>query len=283
MNVNKNSIRIKEKPLSKKVEESVSFIKKNISDKIDFSIFLGSGFNIDRSVFNEKTQMAYTDVPFFIKPKVKTHKGILRYGELGGKNILIFHGRIHSYEGYNAIEIAYNSWVAATLSLSGLIFTSLVGGINSNYKVGDFVFVSDHINFSGINPIIMSDGKLGNRFVDMLHTYNEKWIEKILGIAKKKGIRAHKGILAFLTGPNFETRAELNFLKSIKADIVGWSIIPDVLAARQVGKKLIGISCISDMSDPVTLSEVDLDSIWKVGLDKTPQLFELMKEFLLNI
>lgn len=265
------------KRLAERVSESARFIQRNICDNVDFSLFLGSGFVIDTSIFVEKSAVPYCEIPHFIQPAVTTHEGVVRFGTVGNKGVLIFQGRVHAYEAYTLQEVAYNAWVAATISSHGLILTSLVGGINSRYEVGDFVVVKDHINLSGLSPLIKADETLGTRFVDMLDAYNEEWSRKILDAAAGSGIRINEGILAFLPGPSFETRAELRFLESIGADIVGWSVVPEVLAARQVGKELVAISCVSDLSKPATLSEVDLDSIWRVGAEKSAALFQLIE------
>ncbi|MDI6717452.1 MAG: purine-nucleoside phosphorylase [Patescibacteria group bacterium] len=271
-----------QKLISKKISESIAFIKKNIALKIDFSIILGSGFEPDNKLFKEKIVIPYEKIPNFVKPVIKTHKGLLRFGTLGGKNVLIFHGRIHAYQGYNAQEVAYNARVAAKISKQGVIFTNLVGGINQKHKVGDFIILKDHINLTDFNPLIMSDENLGSYFVDMTNAYKKEWNKKLIAIAKKEKIKANEGIFAFLIGPNFETPAELSLLKKIGADIVGWSIVPEVLAARQANTNIAAISCVSDITSLKGKSKINLDKIWNVGKIKSEYLFKLINKFILT-
>ena len=267
-----------------KLRITTEFIKRKIPDIPDTLIILGSGLTKMAENIPADISIPYKDIPHFKETRVTSHPGKLVCGPISGKRGLILAGRIHAYEGYSMEEITYPVFTAGKLGIKRIIVTCLAGGINKSYKTGDFVVVKDHINFSGINPLVgLDENSFGNRFVDMLDAYSPCLIKLIKTSARKTGTRLREGIFAYLTGPSFETPAELKFLRKSGADLVGWSLVPEVLAARQQGIDVLGLSCISDLSKPETLKPVNLENIFNTGIEKSSELAVLLGDFLNNL
>jgi len=267
--------------MQKNLKETVGFIRKKSSFRPEVLIVLGSGLGRVADEIDKKRVFSYKAIPHFKVTGVQTHKGKLVFGNLGGKRVMIMQGRPHVYEGYNMTEVAYPVMAASRLGAKTLIVTNLSGGINRRFKVGDFMVVRDHIDLVGDNPLIgIKDKKSKTVFVDMHNAYSPELIKLIKRSALRHKIALRQGVLAFLTGPSFETPSELRLLKTIGADAIGWSIVPEVLMARYAGMQVLGISCISDMSVPGRPQPVNLQDIFIAGEKKADQLYKLLKTFL---
>jgi len=270
------SVAIQEKCL-----EAVRFIKKNTKVRPEILIILGSGLGELANKIDRASSLSYSQIPHFKNTGVWTHKGELIFGALSGKKIMIMQGRTHVYEGHSAAEVAFPVMAASGLGAKMLINTNLSGGISKNFNIGEFMLISDHINLSGHNPLIGFKNLRGRTsFVDMCEAYSPRLLSLMQKAASRLKIKLHKGVLAYLTGPSFETPAELRFLKSIGTHAVGWSIVPEVIMARSLGMEVLGISCISDLSDPDRPLPVNLEGIFKVGIKKSKELHALLAEFL---
>ncbi len=265
------------KDLRKKIGETSSFIKKNIKTKPDVAVVLGSGL----SAFGEKVKAAksinYADIPHFPLSTVDGHKGELIFGNAGTKKVVIMGGRFHLYEGYSVYDVAYPIRVMRALGAKYLIISNAAGGMNPNFNKGDLMLIDDHINLMGVNPLIgPNDDKLGERFPDMCEPYNKEMLNLAMDLALDLKIRVHRGVYVGLTGPSLETRAEYRFLRTIGADCVGMSTVPEVIAAVHCGLKVLGISCVTDLCLPDALKPVDFKEILRTAAKVEPKLAQLV-------
>jgi len=267
--------------MERRLKETIDFIRKRVPGKQDILIVLGSGLGEAAGRMHALSSIHYTAIPHFKKTGVATHKGRLVFATMGTYRLMVMQGRWHLYEGYTAGEAAYPVLVAHALGAKMLIATNLSGGIHAGFNVGDFMAVTDHLNLSGENPLVrMRDAQGRVIFQDMLKAYSPELIVFLKKAAVSAKIRLHQGVLAFLKGPSFETPAELRFLKMIGADAVGWSLVPEVIMARAMGMKALGICCISDKADPRHVKPMDLDAIFDAGVKKADALYRLLAAFL---
>jgi purine-nucleoside phosphorylase len=197
---------------------------------------------------------------------VEFHKGQLIYGSIHNKKVLVMQGRFHYYEGYSMQQITFPVRVMKELGIQYLLLSNAAGGINTNFKKGELVLIDDHINLLPENPLRgLNDPAFGNRFVDMSSPYNINLGQQFIKVAKELSINLKEGIYAAVQGPNLETRAEYRYLKSIGADMVGMSTVPEVIVANHTGIRCTAVSVITDECDPDNLKPVDISEIIKVA------------------
>ena len=266
--------------LKNRYNETLKFIRNQIKISPDILIILGSGFGSVAENIDIKISIPYKDIPYFKKTTAHTHAGNLVFGKISGKNVIVMQGRFHVYEGYEVSQTTYPVRIAAELGAKKLISTSLAGGINEIFNIGDFMVIEDHLNLSGVNPLIWDLQEPVRRYTDMYEAYNPSLIKLIENVAFELSIPLRKGVFAYLTGPNFETRAELKMLKILGADVVGWSLVPEVMEARKYEMDVLGLVCISDISNPDKFGPVNLKKIYQTGFKKTATLFSLLKNFI---
>tara|TARA_Y100000031_G_scaffold155316_1_gene205650 strand:- start:8081 stop:8890 length:810 start_codon:yes stop_codon:yes gene_type:complete len=262
------------------LRETVSFLQNKIETEHDILLILGSGFGRIVDKISVQASISYQDIPHFMRTNAPTHDGNLVSGKIAEKNVLIMQGRFHIYEGYEAAFTTYPVRVSAELGVKLLITTNLSGGINQTFNVGDFMVVEDHIHLSGPSPLIWGVQEDSGKFTDMYEAYSPRLIALCEKSVAELNISLHRGVLAYLTGPAFETRAELRMLKTLGADAVGWSLVPEALEARRRGIDVLGLACISDISNPEKMVPVDLEELYQVGSDKADTLFELLEDFI---
>ena len=189
----------------------------------------------------------YNEIPNFIKSTVKGHKGRLVFAEIQGKKVVMMQGRNHFYEGHTMQEITYPVKVMKKLGVKTLILTNAAGSVNENFKPADLMLITDHINYMGSNPLIgPNDETLGERFPDMSEIYKKDLIELAEKCAKNLGITLQKGVYFASSGPSYETPAEIRMARTIGADVVGMSTVPEAIVANYCGLKVLGITCVSN-------------------------------------
>ncbi len=225
-----------------KIEESVEFIRGKTDLKPRVALILGSGLGSLADEI-EGVSIPYEEIPHFPVPKVPGHKGNLVMGELEGKKVVAMQGRCHYYEGYSLEEITYPVRVMKELGAAILMVTNAGGGINKDFKPGDLMLITDHINFMGGNPL-----RGRRKFIDMTFTYDKNLIELTERIAKDQGIEIKKGVYIAVPGPNYETPSEIKAFEKLGADAVGMSTVPEVIVAKSLGMRVLGISCITNMA-----------------------------------
>jgi purine-nucleoside phosphorylase len=228
-----------------KVKDIFKFLNKYKNYKPEFAIIIGTGLSsiLDRIKVLESIE--YKNIPGFPVSTVVGHKGEIVFGKLGGKNLVAFNGRFHFYEGYQMREITANVRVAKFLGANSLIVSNASGAVNPVLMPGDILLIKDHVNFIfAENPL---RGEKGNeRFVNMIDAYDKSFRKKFIKVADKRGIRLIEGVYCAVSGPNFETIAELELMGRLGIDAVGMSTVPEVIVARFLGMKVLGLSCVTD-------------------------------------
>lgn len=246
-----------------KIDAAVRYLHSRDIKSADCAIILGSGLASYADYFKEEKTVYFGDIPFFMQPTNADHRSYLSYGEMNGKKIIVIAGRFHFYEGFHREDIVFPVRVMARLGVKRLIITNAAGAINTDYKAGEFMLISDHINLSARNPLIGENiPELGPRFPDMTDTYNKELRASVMAGAKEIGINLHEGVYTMVIGPSFETPAEIRFMRIIGADAVGMSSVPEAIAAKHAGMEVIGISCLTNMAagildQPITGEEVN--------------------------
>lgn len=230
-----------------KVMESTSYIKNIIPRTPEVAIILGSGLGNLTSEIRDVIEIPYETIPNFKTSSVQGHDNKLIYGTIYGKPVLAMKGRYHYYEGYTMQEVTFPIKVFALLGISKLIVSNAAGGINKKYKAGDIMLISDHIKLCGDSPLIGPNiEEFGTRFPDMKDAYSKEFRELAKEVARKLKIEVQEGVYAYMTGPQYETPAEIKMLSILGADAVGMSTVPEVITAVHAGMDVLGISCITD-------------------------------------
>ncbi|CAA7602089.1 purine-nucleoside phosphorylase [Acididesulfobacillus acetoxydans] len=242
-------IRPDERDYMAQINEAKEFVRRKISQVPELGIILGSGLGPLAEVVENRTEIPYREIPNFPVSTVEGHAGQAVFGRLQGKEVVVMQGRFHYYEGYSMREVTLPVRVMQVLGVKGLIVTNAAGGINAAYKPGDLVLIKDHINLLGDNPLRGANlDDLGLRFPDLSEGYDREWRKKALQVAGETGVRLEEGVYAAMLGPSYETPAEIRFLRTIGADLVGMSTVPEVIAANHGGMRVLGISCVTNMA-----------------------------------
>jgi purine-nucleoside phosphorylase len=229
-------------------------------------IVLGTGLGALAQEVAAEATIPYPDVPHFPRSTVASHKGQLVCGTLAGEPVVAMEGRFHLYEGYTAAQVTFPIRVMKELGCRYLLVSNACGGLNPVYNKGDLMVIDDHINLLGMNPLIgPNDERLGPRFPDMIEPYDRNLQKLALQMALEENIVAHRGVYAAVVGPNLETRAEYRYLRTIGADVVGMSTVPEVLVAVHAGLRVLGFSIVTDMCLPDALKPVSLEEIIAVA------------------
>ena len=211
------------------------------------ALVLGSGLGAFAEEFSDATKIPYGEIPYFPRSTAVGHAGQLVIGKVGAVSVAGMQGRVHLYEGYSAKEIVFPVRVFARMGVKAVILTNAVGGIKREFSQGRLVVISDHINLQGVNPLTgPNDERFGLRFHDMTGAYDRRFREMAVDEGNHLGIGMYEGVYAALTGPSYETPAEIRYLRTIGADLVGMSTVPEVIAARHSGMRVLGISCVTN-------------------------------------
>ncbi len=264
-----------------KIIESADYIKKQGLINPEVGIILGTGLGGLVDHIDIALSIDYKDIPNFPVATVESHSGKLIYGSLSGKKVLVMSGRFHFYEGYTMKEVTFPIYVMKQLGIHTLLVSNACGGINLDFKPASLMIIDDHINMLPGNPLVgRNNSELGPRFVDMSRPYSPALIEKMEEIAQEKGIKLNKGVYVAWIGPSLETRAEYRFIKTMGADVVGMSTVPEVIAANHLSLKVAAVSVITDQCDPDNLEAVEIDHILKNAAIAETDLITLFKDLL---
>lgn len=266
------------------IEDACQFINQQWGKKPDAGIILGTGLGPLAEQIEVEASIEYGDIPHFPKSTATSHRGRLVCGTLCGVSVMAMEGRFHMYEGYPLDQITLPVRVMKHLGAELLIASNAAGGMNPNYRNGDIVVIEDHINLMGDNPLIgVNDDRLGPRFPDMCEPYDLKLVDEALSIARRNDIIAHKGVFVAVAGPNLETRAEYRFLRTIGADVVGMSTVPEVITAVHCGLPAVAFSVITDMCLPDALKPANVEEIIATANEAEPRLRTLVTGMLETI
>lgn len=268
----------------KKLQETVSFLKRKGIESPQIGIVLGTGLGKLVDEIDIEITIDYSEIPNFPVSTVESHKGKLIYGNLRGKRVLVKQGRFHYYEGYSLQELTFSIRVMKLLGIEYLLLSNACGALNLDYKKGSLMLLDDHINLLPGSPLIgKNDDELGPRFVDMSEPYSKLLNEKLISIAQRNNIELNKGVYVVVEGPNLETRAEYRYLRNIGADVVGMSTVPEVIVANHMDLPCAAISVITDLGDPDNLEPVDIKDIIKIANIAEPKLIQLYSDLIAEL
>lgn len=231
------------------INESAEYIKGKLKSTPEIGLILGSGLGVMAEKIEDAIKISYADIPNFPVSTVEGHEGQLVIGKLNGKAVIAMQGRFHYYEGYSYNEVTFPIRVMKLLGVEKLIVTNAAGAVNTNYKPGDLMLITDHINLSGDNPLIGKNiSEFGTRFPDMSNAYCPELRKKVKEISKDLEMELKEGVYLMMSGPTYETPAEIRMVRILGGDAVGMSTAPEVIVANHCGMKVVGISCMTNMA-----------------------------------
>jgi purine-nucleoside phosphorylase len=266
------------------IQRAAEYLRRRLRPIPDIGIILGSGNGALADAVEEPVVIPYKRIPHWPVSTVKGHAGSLFVGTLGGRRVAVLRGRTHLFEGYPAERIAFSVRVLRRLGLETLIVTNAAGAVNPDFSPGELMLITDQLNLAGLggaNPLFgPNDDRLGPRFLDMSQAYDVTLRAAVLQAAAESGVTLRQGVYAFLAGPTYETPAELKFLRSIGADAVGMSTVPETIVARHGGMRVLGISVISNRANLDGLHPPEHDEVLKAVDRAVPRLLLLLQTFL---
>jgi purine-nucleoside phosphorylase len=274
------------KPTSEflQAEKAAKLILQKTGLRPKIALVLGSGLGAFADDFENATRIPYAKIPHFPRSTAIGHAGQLVLGKVDGIPVAGMQGRVHLYEGYSAKQVGFPVRVFQRMAIKALIVTNAAGGINLNYSEGALVALRDHINLQGANPLIgPNDDRFGPRFPDMTRAYDPEFRRFVVEAGKKLALNLHEGVYLALAGPNYETPAEIHSFRALGADLVGMSTVPEVLAARHSGIRVLGISCVTNMAAGITGASLSADEVFETGAKVKHQFIALLRAIIPRI
>ena len=257
-------------------ESAAKFVLTQTSLRPRVGLVLGSGLGGFADSLSEASRIPYVKIPAFPRSTAIGHAGQMVMGKAGSVSVAAMQGRVHLYEGYSAQEVAFPMRVFGRMGIRAVILTNAAGGINLSYQQGALVLVRDHINLQGANPLVgTNDDRFGVRFPDMTQAYAKDYREMARGEAGKLGMTLHEGVYAGLLGPSYETPAEIAYLRTIGADLVGMSTVAEVIAARHMAMKVLAISCVTNMAAGILDQPLSHEEVMETG-ERVKGVFEAL-------
>jgi purine-nucleoside phosphorylase len=264
-----------------KAEEAAAAIRPRIAVAPRVAIVLGSGLGSFAERIEQSVAIPYTDIPHFPRPTVEGHSGRLGVGSIAGIPVAVMQGRVHAYEGYTPEEVTFPARVLGRLGITTLVLTNAAGGIRLDLKQGQLVLLSDHINLTGRNPLVgPNDDRLGQRFFDMTDAYAKRLRALAHTAAARHGIQLPEGVYLSLSGPSFETPAEIRAFRAWGADLVGMSTVHETIVARHMGIEVLGISCVTNMAAGVLDQPIHHEEVMETGARAQAHLTTLLVDLL---
>ena len=265
-------------------ERAAKFILSKTKLRPKIALVLGSGLGAFADELAGAARIPYQKIPGFPRSTAVGHAGQLVIGKVGSVEAAVMQGRVHFYEGYTAKEVVFPMRVLGRLGIRTAILTNAAGGIDLGYKQGALVVIRDHINLQGANPLIgPNDERFGPRFPDMTQAYWKPYREIALAESKRLGIEVHEGVYAALSGPSYETPAEIRYLRTIGADLVGMSTVPETIVARHMGIRVLGISCVTNMAAGILDQPINHAEVIETGERVKTQFIALLRAVLPRI
>lgn len=270
------------------IQEATSYIKQRMNGiSPEFGFILGSGLGDMAYQIEHAIRIEYGDIPHFPVSTVEGHEGRLVIGELEGKFVVMMQGRFHYYEGYTMKQVVFPVYVMRQLGIHALVITNAAGGMNRQFQAGDLMLISDHINWTGDNPLIgRNESDLGVRFPDMSTAYSPTYRELMKRVANQmhgidgSPLRLQEGVYCGISGPTYMTPAELTMLAKLGGDAIGMSTVAEVIAARHCGLEVLGVSCITDMAIGEELESLTHEQVVAVANQTKPTFIELLCNFI---
>lgn len=270
--------------LQKTIIQAAEFILDKINIVPEIGLILGSGLGAIGDKIEDAKYFPYDEIPHFPVSTVEGHAGRLVIGTLEGKKVVAMQGRFHYYEGYHMQEVTFPVRVMKLLGVKTLIVTNAAGAVNTSYTPGDLMLINDHLNLAFDNPLIGRNlSEFGTRFPDMSNAYNEGLRIKVKEIAKSLDIDLQEGVYACMTGPTYETPAEIRMIRTLGADAVGMSTVPEVTVAVHSGIDVIGISCMTNMAAGILDQPLDHSEVMETSAKAREKFITLMKDIIKHI
>ena len=267
-----------------KIAQTADFIQRKAGKQPKLGLILGSGLGDFADRIENPIVIPYAEIPNFHETTVEGHEGRLILGEVSGVQVIVQQGRLHGYEGLPMEEVVFPVRVMATLGIEKLLLTNASGGINLDYKSGQLVKIEEHINLMGTNPMVgPNHNDFGPRFPDMTEAYNKELRSLLTESAKELGVELKKGVYAGVLGPTYETPAEIKMLRTIGADMVGMSTVPECIAAHHMGVQVAAVSCVTNMAAGIENEKLDHADIKDQAAKVMHQFSELLIKFVSKI
>lgn len=264
-----------------KIKQTADYIRSKAGEVPETAIILGTGLGALVDHITDKKYLPYKDIPNFPVSTVEGHSGNLIFGRLGSRQVIAMQGRFHYYEGYDMKQVTFPVRVMKELGVKTLFVSNAAGGMNKEFRVGDIMIITDHINLFPENPLRGKNYEvLGPRFPAMTEAYDKKLIAAAEDIARSKGIRVMKGVYVGTQGPTFETPAEYEFFRIIGGDAVGMSTVPEVIVANHAGMKVFGVSVITDLGGKDVTDVPTHEEVQKAAEAAQPNMMEIMRELI---
>ncbi|MBI2946304.1 MAG: purine-nucleoside phosphorylase [Verrucomicrobia bacterium] len=262
------------------VAKSVAQLRRRLPEATpELAIVLGSGHSGVQSRLKVAAEIRYEKLRGFPVSQVQGHAGKLLFGRMSGVPVLLLCGRSHFYEGLSMSDIAFPIRVLAQAGIRTLVLTNAAGGINPRFRVGDFMCLSDHINFMGANPLRGESVPHAPSFLDLSQVYDPRLIRLVQAAARSVRIRLHRGIYVAVSGPSYETPAEIKVFARLGADAVGMSTVPEAIVARECGLRVAAISCITNLAAGRTRSRINHAEVLAMGAKAQTQMSDLLSQF----
>jgi len=263
------------------MQSAVEYVRSRTGATPRVAVVLGSGLGAFADELTDRTEVPYNEIPGWPSSTAVGHAGKLVFGKLDGLDAAVMAGRSHLYEGYTSAQVTLGVRVLRQLGVESIVFTNAAGGINLSYGQGALVLISDHINLQGSNPLIGPNvDSLGPRFPDMSDAYSSECRAIAHQVAGQLGIKLADGVYAAVTGPSYETPAEIRYLRTIGADLVGMSTVPEVIVANHMGMRALAISCVTNMAAGILPQKINHEEVLETGRQVRDTLVRFLKALL---
>jgi len=270
--------------LYRRVERAAEHIRSRSDSGARIALVLGSGLGAFADELQERVVVPYDEIPGFARSTVEGHAGQLVLGKSGGVPVVAMQGRFHYYEGYPLEQVVFPIRTFGLLGVQTIVLTNAAGGINVQFDKGALMVISDHLNLMGTSPLRgPHDQRFGARFPDMTEVYARDLQEMVVEEGHKIGMEMRRGIYAALSGPSYETPAEIRMLRTLGADAVGMSTVPEAIVARQMGMRVVGISCITNLASGVADQLIDHHDVMETGAQVRVAFTELLRRIILRL
>jgi purine-nucleoside phosphorylase len=266
---------------AEQIQYAFDHIQNVYPDTLEVGIILGTGLGQLIQNIDIIKEISYDEIPYFPVSTVESHHGRLIIGKLSGRTVLAMQGRFHYYEGYSMKEVTFPVRVMKKLGIQHLFVSNAAGGLNPDYGIGELMIINDHIDLFPENPLRGKNlDELGVRFPDMSEPYDLKLVENGIEIAKENGLKVHQGVYAAVQGPNLETKAEYKYLRTIGADAIGMSTIPEVIVARHMDLPVFAISAITDLCSPGNVKKISISEVLAAAAIAEPGMSLIIRELI---
>lgn len=270
--------------LSKKLQETITYLKGKTLIQPKIGIILGSGLGSFASHIKIENTFNYKEIPHFAEPSIEGHSGKMIFGVVGKNPVVCLQGRLHFYEGHSMDTVVYPTRTLIKLGINVLLVTNAAGGLDSSMEPGDFMIITDHINLMGTNPLIgPNDPQLGPRFPDMTEAYSVSLQTQLAHVLNAHNVRFHQGVYCALSGPTYETPAEVRYLRLLGGSAVGMSTVPEVVVANHMGVKVCGVSCITNKAAGLTKQKLSHQEVTDTANRVEVQFTSFVKDFISSL